>query len=174
MGFSRQEYWSGVLLPSPHTHKCTDKANQQKNWKGVYSWHGSVQKDYSWSHSFLILPFKWFYLFCFFFFPPWKDDALSNLEVNVIYLFIYLVPFLLQASMTDTIVFFSLLSSSDLGIFWGGLRCLLSWFVGWRGLRRDSCGSSLTAAGGPLASLPEWAWGPWVMGEGCCWLVYID
>ena len=90
MGFSRPKYWSGVLLPSPHTHKCTNNANQQKNCKCVYSWHGSVQKDCSWSNSFLILPFKLFYLFCFFFFPFGKMmHFLTWRSMLYIYLFIW-------------------------------------------------------------------------------------
>ena len=110
----------------------------------MYSWHGSVQKDCSWSNSLLILPFKLFYLFCFgffFFFLGKMMRVLTWRSMLCIYLFIYLVPFLLQASTAAAIVFFSLLSSSDLGTFRGGLQCLLCWFVGWR----DSGGTAAAA-----------------------------
>lgn len=36
------------------------------------------------------------YFTCFVFLPLGRNDALSNLEVNVIHLFIYLVSFLLK------------------------------------------------------------------------------
>lgn len=51
--------------------------------------------------------FKLFYLFVFFFFFFFLKDAHSNLEVNIMYLFIYLFgSFQLQASTAAAIVFF--------------------------------------------------------------------
>ena len=53
---------------------------------------------------FLILPFKLFYLFCFF--PPLgKMMHFLTWGQCYIYIFIYLVPFLLQASIAAAMVF---------------------------------------------------------------------
>lgn len=74
----------------------------------------------------IFLPLSYFTC-CFFFFFSFLKDAHSNLEVNVMYLFIYLFGSLqLQASTAAAIVFFS---SSDLGTF-SGRATTLALFLG--------------------------------------------
>ena len=56
MGFSRQEYWSGVPLPSPMTHKS--RPNWSKNLgslKNVKTWICPGWSFQRWLHEF-----KWF------------------------------------------------------------------------------------------------------------------
>lgn len=97
--------------------------------------------------------FKLFYLFVFFFF--FLKDAHSNLEVNIMYLFIYLFGSLPAPSFHGC-------RHSFLSFFppltWGpfGEGCDTCSVLRVMGLRQDSCCSSLTAVG--------WGW------EGPCLL----
>jgi len=71
MGFSRQEYWSGVPLPSP-----TEEPGDLQSWGGK-SWHG---KESDMTEQLTLSLFSYHYLY-----PHWSPNFNSLNFLNYIY-----------------------------------------------------------------------------------------
>ena len=89
MGFSRQEYWSGLPLPSPLDHVLSEFSTVTRpSWVALHGMaHSFIELDKAVVHVISLVSFTWLW-FSFCLLSNWKEIQLVNPKGNQSWIFI--------------------------------------------------------------------------------------
>ena len=91
MGFSRQEYWSGLLFPSPVDHILSGLSTMtRQSWVAPWAWLSFTELDKAVIHEIRLTSFLWLWFQCVCpLIPSWNTCRLTwvSLTLDMGYLF---------------------------------------------------------------------------------------
>ena len=157
MGFSRQEYWSGLPFPSPVGHILSDLSTMTRpSWVAPQAWLGFIELD----KAVVLVWLDWLF-FCEYGFSVsalWCPLATPTILLGFLLAWAWGISSRLLQQSTATAPYLG-----------GGVFSyhLHSWPSTWDSSSRPSCACSATAP--RVAPLSRWPWPQaWVAPPSCC------